>query len=109
MTRIAHRIAQCASLAEVRQNIDRLDRELVTLIAERGAYVKQAAGFKKTAAEVPAPPRVVQVLAKVNALALEVGAEPAVVDATWRAMIAAFIDSERLHQAALHPPAPQAN
>lgn len=43
MTRIAHRIAQCASLAEVRQNIDRLDREQVMLIAERGAYVKQAA------------------------------------------------------------------
>ena len=109
MTRIALRIAQCASLAEVRQNIDRLDRELVTLIAERGVYVKQAADFKKTAAEVPAPQRVAQVLAKVNALALEIGAEPAVVDATWRAMIAAFIDSERLHQAALHPPALQAN
>ncbi|TXT25317.1 MAG: isochorismate pyruvate lyase [Rhodocyclaceae bacterium] len=101
------RIAQSASLAEVRDNIDRLDRQLVALIAERGAYVRQAAGFKKTAEEVPAPQRVAQVLAKVGALAVELGADPAVVDATWRAMIAAFIDAERLAQAALHPPSPQ--
>lgn len=101
------RIAQSASLAEVRDNIDRLDRQLVALIAERGAYVRQAAGFKKTAEEVPAPQRVAQVLAKVGALAVELGADPAVVDATWRAMIAAFIDAERLAQAVLHPPSPQ--
>ena len=103
------RIAQCASLAEVRHHIDLLDRELVALIAARGAYVRQAAGFKKSAEEVPAPQRVAQVLAKVNALAIEAGADAAVVDATWRAMIAAFIDAERLTQAALHPPSPQPN
>jgi isochorismate pyruvate lyase len=94
-------------MAEVRHNIDRLDRQLVALIAERGAYVRQAAGFKKSAEEVPAPQRVAQVLAKVDALAVELGADPGVVDATWRAMIAAFIDAERLAQAALHPPSPQ--
>ncbi len=103
------RIAQCASLTEVRHHIDLLDRQLVSLIAERGAYVRQAAGFKKTADEVPAPQRVAQVLARVNTLAVETGAEPAVVDATWRAMIAAFIDTERLAQAAMHPPSPQPN
>lgn len=103
------RIAQCASLAEVRHHIDRLDRQLVALIAERGAYVRQAAGFKKAAEEVPAPQRVAQVLAKVNALAAEAGADPRVVDATWRAMIAAFIDAEHLAQAAMHPPSPQPN
>lgn len=101
------RIAQCASLDEVRQNIDSLDRQLVALIAKRGAYVRQAAAFKKTAEEVPAPQRVALVLSKVNALAVEAGADPAVVDATWRAMIAAFIDAERLAQAAMHPPSPQ--
>ena len=101
--------AQCASLAEVRDHIDRVDRQLVALIAERGAYVRQAAGFKKTAEEVPAPQRVAQVLARVNAIAVDCGAEATVIDATWRAMIAAFIDSERVHQAALHPPSPHPN
>jgi isochorismate pyruvate lyase len=103
------RIAQCASLAEVRQNIDLVDRQLVALIAERSAYVRQAASFKKSADEVPAPQRVAQVLARVNLLAAGMGADPAVIDATWRAMIAAFIDKERLAHAALHPPSPQPN
>ena len=40
------RFVQCASLDEVRQQIDRVDRELVALVAERGNFVRQAAGFK---------------------------------------------------------------
>ncbi len=103
------RFVKCASLDEVRQQIDRVDRELVALIAERGNFVRQAAGFKKTAAEVPAPQRVTQVLARVDALARESGADPVVVAATWRAMIAAFIEAERGAHALLHPPSPQAS
>ncbi len=103
------RFVKCASLDEVRQQIDRVDRELVALIAERGNFVRQAAGFKKTAAEVPAPQRVTQVLARVDALARDSGADPVVVAATWRAMIAAFIEAERGAHALLHPPSPQAS
>lgn len=98
---------QCVSLEEVRSNIDRIDAQLVRLIAERGMYVKQAAGLKKTAAEIPAPQRVAQVLARVRTLAEATGADPAVVEATWRAMIAAFIEAERVEQAMLHPPTVQ--
>mgnify|MGYP001766306931 CR=1 FL=1 len=97
-------IAPCSTLAEVRQQIDRLDRQLVSLIAERGAYVRQAARLKTSAAEVPAPARVAAVLANVGQLADEVGAERSVVDAVWRAMIAAFIACEQAEHAALHPP-----
>ncbi len=90
---------QCVSLEEVRSNIDRIDAQLVRLIAERGRYVKQAARLKKTVAEIPAPQRVAQVLARVHALAETEGANPEVVEATWRAMIAAFIDAERIEHA----------
>jgi isochorismate pyruvate lyase len=103
------RFVQCASLDEVRQQIDRVDRELVALVAERGNYVRQAAGLKKTAAEVPAPQRVAQVLARVAALAHELGADPVVVAATWRTMIAAFIEAEQGAHALLHPPSPLAS
>ena len=99
-------VMTCASLDEVRIGIDQLDRQLLALIAQRGAYVKQAAGFKKTAAEVAAPQRVAQVIAKVKTLAGELGADPAVAEATWRAMITAFIEAERAEQAVLHPPSP---
>lgn len=84
----------CASLDEVRSEIDRIDRQIVGLLAERGGYVRQAAGLKKSAEEVPAPQRVEQVIARVKAHALELGADPTVIEATWRALIAAFIESE---------------
>ncbi|MBP8267409.1 MAG: chorismate mutase [Zoogloea sp.] len=97
----------CLSLDDVRSRIDALDRRLVALIAERGAYVTQAAAFKRSDAEVAAPDRVAQVLARVDALAAELGADPRVVEATWRSMIGAFIEAERATRARLHPPASQ--
>ena len=37
----------CNSLEEVRMNIDRIDDEIIKLIAERGTYLVQASSFKK--------------------------------------------------------------
>jgi len=88
-------MTECASLDEVRAEIDRLDREIVRLMAERGTFVRQAARFKSSAADVPAPKRVEAVIAKVRALAGESGLEPEIAEATYRAMIGAFIDFER--------------
>ena len=48
----------CTTLEEVRNNIDLLDQQIVTLIAERGHYVSQAARFKKNTDGVKAPQRV---------------------------------------------------
>ena len=96
------KILNCHSLAEVRAEIDRIDGELPALLAERGSYVKQAAGFKKDASEVPAPRRVRQVLERVRQRALLLGADPEVAEATWQAMIAAFIRSEQVEHARLN-------
>lgn len=85
---------QCASLEQVRAHIDRLDHQIVALLAERGGYVKQAARFKKTPEEVRAPQRVEQVIIKVTDLADQLGASPVVVERVYRAMISAFIDAE---------------
>ena len=85
---------ECSSLQEVRDNIDGMDRKIVALLAERGVYVRQAARFKKDAAEIPAPARVAQVMDKVNALAMELGVNRWVVEQTYRAMISAFIAVE---------------
>jgi isochorismate pyruvate lyase len=91
----------CHSLEEVRENIDRVDRQIVGLLAERGGYVQQAARFKKTTDDVKAPQRVEQVIAKVLALSAEVGAMPNVTEAVYRAMISAFIHAELTEHAAL--------
>jgi len=85
---------RCKSLNEVRENVDKIDREIVALLAERGALVSQAASFKKTTDEVKAPNRVEQVISKVTALAQEQGANPKVVESVYRAMISAFIEAE---------------
>lgn len=83
-----------SALEEVRQNIDSIDRRLVGLIAERQKWVIAAGALKKDEQAVRAPARVEQVIAKVRALADEAGASPEVVENTYRALIAAFIDLE---------------
>lgn len=95
-------VAHCESLDEVRIRIDQADRQLVALLAERSQYVRQAARFKRDLHEVQAPQRAQQVLERALARAHDVGAPPAVVEATYRAMITAFIDDEALQLDAPH-------
>lgn len=85
----------CTSLEEVRQHINQLDNRLLSLIGQRAGYVAQAARFKKNAAEVPAPQRVEQLVARLVELARQNGIDPKVIEATWRAMIGAFIAAEQ--------------
>ncbi len=92
---------KCESIDEVRANIDRIDRQIVALLAERGEYVAQAAGFKRTSDDVRAPQRVEQVVERVVASAREVGADPVVTECVYRAMIGAFIEAELTEHAAL--------
>lgn len=101
MSNIGIPIQNCDSLEQVRANIDRVDQQIVALIAERGAYVKQAAAFKKTTADVRAPQRVEQVIEKVIGVAHSLGANAAVTEQVYRAMISGFINSELAEHAAL--------
>ncbi|WP_312431488.1 chorismate mutase [Achromobacter sp.] len=91
----------CANLADVRANIDRLDDEIVRLIAQRAMYVKDAARFKRDAFQVSAPARQAQVFEKARALAQRHNQGfsnlEQVVDATYRAMVAAFIATEQTY------------
>ena len=91
----------CTTLEEVRENIDCLDQQIVTLLAERGHYVSQAARFKKDSESVRASQRVEQVIAKVRGLSETVGANPEVTEQVYRAMIAAFIQQELAEHAVL--------
>lgn len=85
----------CDSLADVRSAIDQIDAMLVGLLAERGRYVREAARFKRDAAEVAAPDRVQQVMDKVLAHAHLSGASPQVVQAVYRAMVPVFVAEEQ--------------
>ncbi|CAN5427164.1 hypothetical protein BH24ACT9_BH24ACT9_09990 [soil metagenome] len=82
------------ALQEVRAEIDRVDRQLVHGIAEREIWVRAAGKLKAMAPAVRDPERVQDVVSGVRAIATELGADPHVVERTYRAMIAAFIDLE---------------
>ena len=86
-----------ATLDDVRANIDRLDRSIVGLIAERQQWVVAAGALKKDEDAVRAPARVEEVIAKVRALAEDEGTSPDVVERAYRALITAFIDLELAH------------
>ena len=82
------------ALAEVRAAIDDIDRRIVDLLAERHGWVERAGELKRDEQGVRAPDRVEQVVEKVRSLAEQAGASPDVVERTYRAMIAAFVDLE---------------
>ena len=92
---------KCNSMDEVREEIDRIDRELVDLICERFSYVDRAWQLKKAPADARVPWRVQQVIDKVKARAAENKLPPELVEALWRQMIGWFIqyEEERLRQA----------
>jgi len=87
--------AECRDLAEVRAEIDRVDRALVGSIAERLGYVERAWQLKlEQKAEANVPWRNQQVIDKVRAIAAEKGVPPDLCEALWRQMIGWFIQYE---------------
>lgn len=84
----------CNSLEEIRMNIDRIDDDIIKLIAERGTYVIQASAFKKDEDGVKDTSRVEKVIAKVRGKAEEYGTNPDMVEALYREMISRFVNME---------------
>ena len=99
-------VPHCTSMPELRQHIDALDERMVALLVERSGYVAQAARIKQSADQVHDQPRIDFIVDRVKALAREAGAPEAVMEATYRAMIAAFIDFEGGEFKRLRPPSP---
>ena len=85
---------QCKNLEEVRTNIDRIDNEIIKLIAERETYVIQASNFKKNEEGVKDTSRVEKVIQKVREKAALYGANQDMVEVLYREMISRFISIE---------------
>lgn len=92
-------IKECKSIAEVRENIDSIDRKIVKLISERSELVEQAAKFKKDTEDVKAPKRVEAVIEKVRNIAYENDVNPDIVEEVYRTMISCFIKQELVDHA----------
>jgi len=70
--------AECTTMAEVRQGVDRLDEQIVALLAERFRYMEAAARIKPTRDRVRDEARKAQVIANAAAVATREGLEPQV-------------------------------
>ena len=88
-------VQHCETMADVRRHIDALDARIVPLLAERSGYVAQAARIKQHIDQVHDQARIDFIVARVRSMAREQGAPEAVIEATYRAMIDAFITLER--------------
>ena len=86
------------TLGQLRARIDALDGQIVALLAQRAACVRDATRFKRDAFQVAAPARQAQVFARVRALAVAQGGTfpglADIVEATYRAMVAGFVAAE---------------
>lgn len=88
--------ADCASMTDIRVEIDRLDRALVALFAERWAYIGRAAEIKKAAglkADIPA--RVNEVKRNARDNAENAGLDPDFYEDIWARLIRHSIEREQ--------------
>lgn len=84
----------CRSLAEIRDQIDRIDRELMKLVAERSGYVGRAAQLKLRREDVFDPARINDVIAHAKKEAKKLGLDPKAAEQAFRAMVERFIAYE---------------
>lgn len=77
----------CASMAEVRQGVDALDRALVALLAERQRYMDAAARIKPSRDVVYDAARIEEVVDKILAAAGDAGLSPQIAEPVWRTLI----------------------
>ena len=86
--------ADCHSIDQVRSEIDRVDRAIVELLAERRGYVKAIMRFKRTEADVHAVDRQRQVIDARRRWAEETGLDPELVERIYRTIIDHFVAEE---------------
>ncbi|MGB8274438.1 MAG: chorismate mutase [Alphaproteobacteria bacterium] len=84
----------CNTLGEIRSNIDRIDRELVKLLAERASFVRRAGELKATREAIVDPKRIEDIIADVRRRSRDLGLEADVAEDVFRVMIGRFIDFE---------------
>jgi isochorismate pyruvate lyase len=77
----------CASMADVRQGVDAVDRALVRLLVQRQRYMDAAARIKTDRDSVRDEARIEDVVSKVKAFAREAGLSEAIAEPVWRLLI----------------------
>lgn len=85
---------RCRTMAQVREGVDAVDREILALLARRFGYMDAAARIKPDRASVRDEARKAEVLGNVAALAARHGIPAAPVAALYEALVEASIAYE---------------
>jgi isochorismate pyruvate lyase len=85
---------ECASLQEVRNEVDKIDSQLVELIAQRSHLIRQAAGFKESVEEVKAQERINDIIQRVRKKAIELNVNPNMISDLFKIMIDEMVETE---------------
>ena len=88
------KIKQCETLDQARDEIDKVDEEIVKLIAKRNDYIKQIAYFKTSIDEVKAQDRIDEVISKVRQQAIGLDLSPNLINDLYVRMIDGMVESE---------------
>jgi isochorismate pyruvate lyase len=91
----------CTTMAQVRENIDALDDQIVALLAQRTTFMTQAARIKQSPEQVHDQARIDFIVDKVRRQARALGMPEEVAEAAYRALIGASIEFERAEFARL--------
>jgi len=82
------------NLEEIRQKIDAIDSDIITLLSKRAELVSAAGKLKKSEQGVRNPKRVEQVIEKVRAKATAAGLDAAIAEEIYRTIIGCFVRNE---------------
>jgi len=86
---------ECTNIVEVRNEIDNIDREIVSLLSDRLEYVKEVVKYKAHTAEaIVASDRRAAVLKSRRQWAEDAGFNPDVTEGIYRLLIGYFIEEE---------------
>ncbi|MEO1938265.1 MAG: chorismate mutase [Sulfurimonas sp.] len=85
---------KCNSLQEVRDEIDKIDMQLVDLISERSHLIRQAAAFKNSVDEVKAEDRIDDIMQRVRKRAIELNINPNMISELFTIMIDEMVETE---------------
>lgn len=96
---------ECHTLADIRTEIDRIDRDIIRAIGERKQYVIAAAAFKTTPSEVAAPERFTTMLQMRRRWAEEEALSPDVIEKLYRDLVNHFTAEEHAHWSKTAPSA----
>lgn len=87
--------ANCENISEIRDAIDRIDKEIIRLLGERYSYVREVVRFKEPTEEsIVAKDRFEAVISSRKKLAEESGLDPAIIEKIYTDLLNYFIAEE---------------